>query len=110
MINDLRQDQRVTLSMEIVLESVPGKRKARLRNLSMGGCFVDSIVRVSRGETVVFKILLPNGQTEFLNGEVVNVFPLIGFSLCFTVITAEEENLLKQVIYAHNKDALSYVD
>jgi hypothetical protein len=109
MNKDQRQDPRITLSMEIMLESIPIKRKARLRNLSMGGCFVDTIARVSQGEVIVFKIALPNGQSGLLSGEVVYASPLIGFSLCFTVITEEEENLLKQVIEAHRKDAISYV-
>lgn len=110
MRDDLRQDERVTLTMEIVLESIPGKRKARIRNLSMGGCFVDSIARVNKGETVVFKVLLPGGQSKLLSGEVVNVFPLIGFSLCFTVMTEEEENLLERVIQAHEEGALHHVE
>lgn len=96
--------------MQIVLESVRGRPKARLRNLSLGGCFVDSIARVGKGETVIFKVLLANGQSRLLNGEVVRVFPLIGFSLCFTIITEEEENLLKQIIDANDKGTLNYID
>lgn len=109
MKKDLRQDPRIELSMEIMLESIPIKRKARLRNLSMGGCFVDTIARVSQGEVIVFKISLPDGKSGLLSGEVVFVSPLIGFSLCFTVLTEAEENLLKQVIEAHRKDAICYV-
>jgi CheY-like chemotaxis protein len=96
-----RQYERISILLEIVLESSSGKRDARISDLSMGGCFVDSIAHVSEGETVVFQIRLPAGLWVQLYGEVVYCSPGFGFGLQFTNLAGEERILLEQVILAH---------
>lgn len=106
MEENLRQNERITLSLEIVLDRSSSKREARIKDLSLGGCFVESLTPVTKGETVVFKVHFPTGKLSMLNGEVVNVFANKGFSLCFTVLTEEEENLIEQIISAHKGKVL----
>jgi CheY-like chemotaxis protein len=103
MWNTPRQSERVPVSLEIVLEfaSGSGKRDARISDLSMGGCFVDSIAQVSEGETVALQVHLPMGLWAQLYGEVVYCSPGFGFGLRFTRLAEEERILLEQVITAH---------
>ena len=96
-----RKHERIPVSLEIVLESSSGKRDARISDLSMGGCFVDSIAQVSDGETVVFQVRLPAGLWVQLYGQVVYCSPGFGFGLRFTRLAGEERILLAQVVAAH---------
>jgi hypothetical protein len=43
---------------------------AKITNLSPGGCFLDSVGEVRRGEIVGFRMLLPDGDWLYLEGEV----------------------------------------
>ncbi len=106
MEENLRQNERITLSLEIVLDQSSSKVEARIKDLSLGGCFVESATPVNKGETVVFKVRFPTGKLSMLNGEVVNIFPGKGFSLSFTVLTEEEENLVEQIILAYQGNVL----
>jgi len=101
MWNTPRQHERTPVSLGIVLESASGKRDARISDISMGGCFVDSIAQVSEGETAVFQVHLPVGLWVQLYGEVVYLSPGFGFGLRFTRLAEEERILLEQVIIAH---------
>lgn len=96
-----RQHERTPVSLGIVLESASGKRDARISDISMGGCFVDSITQMSEGETAVFQVHLPMGLWVQLYGEVVYLSPGFGFGLRFTRLAEEERILLEQVIAAH---------
>lgn len=96
-----RLHERIPVSLEIVLESSSGKRDARITDLSLGGCFVDTIAHANDGETVVFQVRLPEGLWVQLYGEVVYCSPGFGFGLRFTGLAGEERILLEQVISAH---------
>ncbi len=96
-----RQHERIPVSLGIVLESSSGKRDARISDLSLGGCFVDSIAHVSVGEIMVFQVRLPMGLWVQLYGEIVYCAPSFGFGLRFTNLAGEEQILLEQVILAH---------
>jgi len=96
-----RQYKRFPISLEIVLEFSSGKREARISDLSMGGCFVDSIMNVSEGEIVSFKLRMPTGQWVELSGKVIYYLPNFGFGIRFTNRTEEKNKLLAQIILAH---------
>ena len=96
-----RKHERLPLSLEVVMESSSGKREARISDLSMSGCFVDSIVIALEGETVAFKLCMPTGNWLRLAGEVVYCLPNIGFGIRFTNLTEEKQNLLELIIRAN---------
>jgi CheY-like chemotaxis protein len=96
-----RQQERLPISLEIVLESSSGKREARISDLSMGGCFIDTIVNIREGETVGFVLTLSTGQWLHLAGSVVYVLSGFGFGIRFIDISPEQQALLEQVIISH---------
>lgn len=99
MEKDLRQNKRTNLSLEVTVEFSSGKREVRISDLSMSGCFIDSIAPVTQGESVIFMVRMPtSGEQLKLNGEVVYVFPNSGFGIKFTDLTEEEQNIIKQLI------------
>ncbi len=99
MEKDLRQNERANVSLEVTVECSSGKREVRISDLSMSDCFIDSIVPVIKGESVIFTVRMPaTGEWLKLNGEVVYVFPNSGFGIKFTDLTDEEQNFIKQLI------------
>ena len=96
-----REKERIQVSMGIVLESASGNREARISDLSMGGCFIDSIATFREGEIVQFKLSLSEEQTEDMSGEVAYVLEGIGFGVQFTGLSEEQHLLLSQIILAH---------
>lgn len=96
-----RQRERVPVSLEIILEWVSGKREARISDLSMSGCFVDTIAAVQAGETISFKLNTPTGEWAELSGKVVYHLPGFGFGLRFEGLSEAQQILLEQIISAH---------
>ncbi|MBA2341226.1 MAG: response regulator [Pyrinomonadaceae bacterium] len=95
-----RKHQRVPVLFEVVLEATSGKHDARMSDISMGGCYIDTIGHVSTGEAVVFKVNLPTGHWVQLRGEVVHHLPNVGVGLRFAHLSEEEEILIEQVVLA----------
>jgi Tfp pilus assembly protein PilZ len=99
MEKDLRQNERTNISLEVTVEFSSGKREVRISDLSMSGCFIDSIAPVAKGESVVFTVRVPTtGEQLKLNGEVVYIFPNSGFGIRFTDLTEEEQSIIKRLI------------
>lgn len=98
MTNERRADTRANLSLEAKWEGLSGKHVARIGDISMGGCFIDTAGAVTAGEFIVFEIKLPSGQWLALRGEVAFYQPNIGFSLSFSYLTEEEERMIAQLI------------
>jgi hypothetical protein len=96
-----RQSERISIPLEITLESASGNRECRISDLSMGGCFVDSIASVSSGEALIVILHLPIGRKLRLTGEVVYIYPGFGFGLRFLSLTDSEHDQLEQLILAH---------
>ena len=93
-----RAQNRVSVPLSVVLDCVSGKREVRLTDLSLGGCYVDTISSVRPEEIVQFKLSLPHGRIEDMSGTVVYVHEGIGFGVQFNDMTREQRTVLEQVI------------
>jgi hypothetical protein len=98
MENNRRKSERISISLEVVMESSSGRREVRLSDLSEGGCFVDSISIISDHEDIWLKVRMPTGEWIDLHGEVVSLFPGIGFGVRFTPSTKAERSHLEQLV------------
>jgi hypothetical protein len=98
MDDERRSDERVALSLEAKWEGLSGKYSARVGDISLGGCFIDSNGAVTEGELISFEIKLPDGEWLRLRGEVAFAQPHIGFSLRFSFLTEEEERAISQLV------------
>lgn len=105
-----RQFQRHPLSLEITLESSSGRHEARISDLSIEGCFIDTIINVAEGERVRFDLHLSGDASVSLDGEVVYTMPRIGFGMRFADLTDEKKALLEHVILNRGGDPYSKAD
>ena len=98
----MTQHDPVTVSLDVVWQGSSGKHDARMSEISMAGCFIDSITQGrTLGETVDFKVHLPAGPWVPLQGELINQEYPIGFGLRFTSLTESDRKLLAQIVAAH---------
>ena len=73
-------------------------RQARVDDVSLGGCFVNTYGPVELNEPVSVQILLPAGVWLNLRGTVVTYQPGVGFGISFRSLTEDEETSLKELI------------
>jgi hypothetical protein len=98
MENERREDKRARVSIEAWWEGQSGRQEARVSDLSMGGCFIDTLSQAKVGELIVFAIKRPGGKWLELRGEVASVDEHVGFSLAFTYLTEDEQSALARLI------------
>ena len=98
MNEDRRDDERVVTNLPARWDGLSGAHQARVEDLSMGGCFINSAGRVDIGEIIVLEMKLPTGEWLQLRGEVTSYQLGIGFGLLFSFLTDDEEYALRQLI------------
>lgn len=98
MTDNRRTDERVSTNLSVRWEGLSGGHEARLEDVSLGGCFVNTAGRVDLGEIVVFEIKLPSEEWLTLRGEVVSFQQGIGFGVIFSFLTDDEEQALRELI------------
>lgn len=98
MSEERREEERVPVSLEVSWEGGSGRHTARISDISLGGCYLDTLGTALPGEIIGLTIKLPGGQPLTLRGEVAYHLPNLGFSVCFTYLTDEEQYQLSQLI------------
>jgi hypothetical protein len=105
-----RRHERVTVSLEAVLEFGTAKTNVRVSDISRGGCFFDTLFNVTEGDEIVFSVKGPDGDWMRLSGTVAYYFPRIGFGLRFLPLTDEQRNFVFRIIFAHGGKLTGYLD
>ena len=94
----LRRYKRVPLPLEVRWESQSGNQTSRIGDISLGGCYIESLGHVTPGEHISFEVQIPTGRWIRLSGKVAYHLPNMGFGVRFTDIPEIERNLLAQLI------------
>ena len=105
MDQERRHIRRVPLLVDVIWEGATGKYEARISDLSVGGCFIDTIGQVNVGELVKFKIRLPAGDWLDLQGTVVYEYPGMGFGVSFTQLLDSDRRQLEWLVNAEAQRA-----
>jgi PilZ domain-containing protein len=98
MTDNRRTDERVNINLPARWDGQTGGHEARIEDISLGGCFVNTSGRVDMGEVIVLEIKLPAGEWLQLRGEVTSYQEGVGFGLLFSFLTDDEEFTLRQLI------------
>ena len=97
MDDDRRSKPRLDVRLSAMWESSTDARSARVTNLSEDGCFLDSVGEVRRGEIVGFRVLLPDEDWLYLEGEVRH-HSLEGFGVKFVDLNEEQTEKLQWLL------------
>jgi len=75
-----------------------GRHEARVDDVSLGGCFVNTHGHVEIGEPVELEILVPSGGWLKLRGTVASYHPGVGFGMWFRFVSTADRAGLKELI------------
>ena len=98
MPEERREDPRRAVSVEAWWQGLSGRHEARVSDLSLGGCFIDTLGRAEVGEFMLLAMKLPAGAWLRLRGQVASVDANTGFSVAFTYLTEDEQQALAQLL------------
>jgi PilZ domain-containing protein len=102
-MDERRSKPRLSVSLNAMWDSSTEAHSALITDLSEGGCYLDSVGEVRRGEIVGFRVLLPDDDWLYLEGEVRH-HSANGFGVQFVDLNEEQtENL--QLLLRLAKDA-----
>ena len=95
-MDDRRSRPRLSVHLDAVWHGGEERHSARVTDLSEGGCYLDSVGDVMLGEIVAFRVLLPDDDWLYLEGEVRHHHYGIGFGVRFVDLNEEQvEKLLR---------------
>lgn len=97
-MDDRRTKPRLSVSLDARLDTETEVHHARVTNLSEGGCYLDSVGEVRSGEIVGFRVLLPNGEWVYLEGEVRHHGGGSGFGVKFVELNEEQTTNLQWLL------------
>jgi len=98
MDEDRREEDRKNVNLEVRWQGGSGRHLARVTDLGLGGCYLDTLGGVTVGEVIELEIKLPSGEWLPLRGTIAFHHPGLGFSVCFSFLTDEEQYNLTQLI------------
>jgi hypothetical protein len=90
-VPERRNNQRKKVLLEAKWESMSRGHEARVDDVSLGGCFVNTYGHVELNEPVKLQILLPSGDWLALQGEVASYHPGVGFGMAFRLNDVEKK-------------------
>jgi hypothetical protein len=98
MRDERRSSKRKRILLDAKWESMSNAHEARVDDVSVGGCFVNTLGRVELNEEVNLQIQLPSGVWLPLRGHVTSYQPGVGFGVSFTSLSEVETTALKDLI------------
>jgi len=98
MSQERRSHERVPLMLELRWQSLSGKHTARISDMSLSGCYVESFGQVTVGEMIRFEVQLPTGRWMPLIGEVVYHLPSMGFGVRFRTLTESQREVIASLL------------
>jgi len=103
-MDERRAKPRLSVNLDAVWDREQARQPARVTDLSEGGCYLDTVGDVMPGEIVAFRIMFPDGDWLYLEGEVRH--HRHGFGIGVQFVDLNEEQLEKlSLLLNMSKDA-----
>ncbi|HJP95301.1 MAG TPA: PilZ domain-containing protein [Pyrinomonadaceae bacterium] len=95
-MDERRSRPRLSVHLDAEWHAAEERHSAQITDLSEGGCYLDTVGEVLVGEIVAFRVLLPDGDWVYLEGEVRHHQHGRGFGVQFVDLNEEQmENLAR---------------
>lgn len=98
MSDERRRDRRQKVLLEARWESLSKRHEARVDDVSLSGCFVNTYGPIEVGEPVAISILRRSGEWLALRGYVATYQNGVGFGMAFTDLSEAERKALQELI------------
>ena len=102
-MNERRSEERWAVCLDAVWDGTSGNHPARITDISEGGCFVDTLGEAYIGESLNFRVRIPDGKWLEFRGEVAHHLRPVGFGLRFVNLSDEQLQQLRSLL-ASSKD------
>ena len=93
-----RKEDRFEFLKEVELEFASGKRSARISDISMGGCYIDTIAQIPIGESLSIDLAATSGESMQFNGKVAYLLDGMGIGVEFTDLTDQHRDFLSRLV------------
>lgn len=93
-----RKNERYPYLKEVELEFASGRRTARISDISIGGCYIDTIAQVPVGEATTLHITSASGDSMQFRGKVAYVLEGFGFGVEFVDLTDVQREFLTGLV------------
>jgi|SRR6478736_1700664 len=97
MSDEKRSNDRKTVNLVVKWDSLSGSYEAKLEDISLSGCFINTTGIADLNEVMNLQVLLPSDQWLDLHGQVATYQPGIGFGLLFSHLTDEQSLAVKKL-------------
>ena len=97
-MDERRSKPRLSVHLDAVWDVGEERHSARVSDLSEGGCYLDTVGEVMVGEIVAFRVLLPDDQWLYLEGEVRHHRHGLGFGVQFVELNEEQTENLQRLL------------
>ena len=98
MSDERRSSERKRLLLDARWESMSRTHEARVDDVSLSGCFVNTYGHVEPEEEINLQIALPSGEWLSLSGHVASYQPGVGFGMAFNSMSAAKLARLEELI------------
>jgi len=90
-MDERRSRPRLSVSLEAVWDSASDNHPALITDLSVGGCYLNTVGETRVGEMVGFRVLMPDGDWLYIEGQVRHHTVGLGFGVQFVDLEPEQE-------------------
>ena len=97
-MTEQRKDARVPVRLEVEWGTLPSRCPDVTSDVSLGGCYVESLNSVKVGQVLNLSLSLPSNKTLRFRGEVRYHQPTIGFGVKFLQLSPFEQTALNALI------------
>lgn len=97
-MDERRSKPRLSVNLDAVWHGGEERHSAQITDLSDGGCYLDTVGEVMVGEIVAFRVLLPDGDWLYLEGEVRHHKHRRGFGVQFVDLNEEQLTNLARLL------------
>jgi hypothetical protein len=97
MSNERRRNERKTVNLVVKWDSLSGSYEAKLEDVSLSGCFINTTGLADLDEVMNLEVLLPSGEWLQLNGTVATSQPGIGFGVAFSSLTDKQRQAVEKL-------------
>jgi PilZ domain len=97
-MDERRSRPRLSVNLEAVWDSESDNHPALITDLSLGGCYLNTVGETRTGETVGFRVLLPDGDWLYVQGEVRHHTAGRGFGVQFADLAEEQQEKIEWLL------------
>ena len=97
MSDERRSNERKTVNLVVKWDSLSGSYEAKLEDISLSGCFINTTGLANLDEVMNLEVLLPSGEWLPLKGTVTTYQQGIGFGVVFSSLTDEQTQAVEKL-------------